>query len=50
MMHLTAETALDLIEGRLTSDERAVWEAHAQACKDCENEIEYWKRALGMLE
>jgi len=46
-MHLTTETALDLIEGRLVKDQEIFWIQHLEVCKDCTQDVGRW-RQLGI--
>src|SRR5689334_21533819 len=39
-MHLSLETALDLIERRLDSPEVRFWTAHIENCKECSEQME----------
>lgn len=45
-MHLSPETALDLIEGRLTTEKRNFWNNHLQSCDGCTRDVGQW-RELG---
>ena len=38
-MHLSLETALDFLEGRLVKDQVTFWSNHLETCKDCSQEV-----------
>jgi hypothetical protein len=42
-MHLSPESALDFVEGRLSDDQKATWSRHLDLCKDCTEEISRWR-------
>jgi hypothetical protein len=43
-MHLTNQAALDLVEGRLSKDEEAIWARHMETCNDCSMELLAWRQ------
>ena len=43
-MHLTTETALDLIEGRLASDQVGFWNQHLSTCSACAQDVAAWQK------
>jgi len=45
-MHLTTETAFDLLDGRLETEQEAFWKSHMKVCDACANEV----RQLQQLE
>lgn len=47
-MHLSSETALDLIEGRLQGEQHTFWNRHLQACNGCATDVSQW-RELGIV-
>ncbi len=42
-MHLTAETALDFVEGRLEKDQEDFWKHHLEDCIDCASDVHHWQ-------
>ena len=42
-MHLSSETALDFVEGRLPENQKAFWHRHLELCKECAAEISRWR-------
>jgi hypothetical protein len=42
-MHLSPETAFDLIEERLPENQRNFWYRHLELCKECTAEISRWR-------
>ena len=38
-MHLSTQTVLDLIEGRLETDQHTFWMQHLDFCKECNLEV-----------
>lgn len=42
-MHLSPETALDLIEGRLQQQQQIFWNQHIQACSGCKQDLGRWR-------
>jgi len=46
-MHLSAEMAFDLLEGRLLPDQSAFWRQHLEICRVCAGHVEEW-RTLGI--
>jgi len=49
-MHLTSEVALDLVEGRLSSDQEVFWRQHQEFCTECTEEIRQWRQILAHLK
>ena len=49
-MHMTAETAINLVEGRLKQGKRADWNAHALKCALCANDLVHWQNLIGVLK
>jgi hypothetical protein len=49
-MHLSPESALDFIEGRLSDDQKATWSRHLEFCKGCTAEISQWRDLEGALK
>jgi hypothetical protein len=43
-MHLSAETALDFIEGRLSQDQENFWRKHLEVCDRCTEDIGVWRQ------
>ena len=43
-MHLTTETALDLLGGRLHKDQEAFWKQHMQSCNNCTTDVQQWQQ------
>ncbi len=43
-MHLSLETALDLIEGRLEKEKEEFWRRHLGVCGECVREISRWQQ------
>jgi hypothetical protein len=46
-VHLSSETALDFVEGRLEKNQEGFWRGHLEICKDCRLDVGLW-RLLGM--
>lgn len=42
-MHLSSESALDLIDGRLPKDEEVFWNQHVKTCEACSNQVRQWR-------
>jgi hypothetical protein len=42
-MHLSSETVLDFLEGRLTSSNGEFWRGHLDNCAECRQEISRWE-------
>jgi hypothetical protein len=42
-MHLTAETALDFLEGRLDDGQKTVWNQHMEVCAYCTEYLGEWQ-------
>jgi hypothetical protein len=49
-MHLSAETMLDLLDGRLDRDQEVFWMRHLDVCKECTQEAARWKELNSELE
>ena len=43
-MHFTPETALDLLEGRLSKDQESFWNQHLQVCSGCKQDVDRWRQ------
>jgi hypothetical protein len=43
-MHLTADEALDLIEGQARESQVTFWTSHMVACDDCREQLKAWKQ------
>lgn len=43
-MHLSSEVALDLIEGRLQTDEAGFWTSHISTCAACAQDLNNWRK------
>jgi hypothetical protein len=43
-MHLSAETALDYLEGRLGKDQEAFWKQHTDDCSKCARDVLQWQQ------
>jgi hypothetical protein len=43
-MHLSPETALDLLEGRMDSVQDTLWREHLDVCRDCTQSVDQWKQ------
>jgi hypothetical protein len=43
-MHLSAETALDFIEGRLAKDQETFWRNHLEICNQCTDDVRFWRQ------
>ena len=48
-MHLSLDTALDLIEGRADSSQIEFWMNHIGACKSCGDQMEQWRHMKELL-
>jgi hypothetical protein len=46
-VHLSSETALDYVEGRLETEQEAFWKQHLEICKECRQDVGVWQ-ILGM--
>jgi hypothetical protein len=46
-MHLSSETALDFVEGRLVKDQETFWKDHLENCKECTQDVGRY-RQLGI--
>ena len=42
-MHLSAEIALDWIDGRLAKGQENFWRDHLELCKECTRDVEGWR-------
>jgi hypothetical protein len=49
-MHLNAEVALDLVEGRLDQKQQSFWKQHIEICKDCAQDVERWQHFKAELK
>jgi hypothetical protein len=49
-MHLTADEALDLLEGRARESQITFWTAHSEVCGDCQEQLKIWKQIHFMLK
>ena len=49
-MHLTTETALDFIEGRLNQDQEAFWKKHMDGCIECRRDLLRWQQIANDLK
>src|SRR5262249_41613523 len=43
-MHLSPETALDLIEGRMDKNEESFWQKHLEDCDPCRQQLGQWRQ------
>jgi hypothetical protein len=43
-MHLSSETALDFIDGRLAKDEETFWRKHMEICNQCTEDLGLWRQ------
>jgi hypothetical protein len=46
-MHLSSETALNFLEGRLEKDQETFWKQHLDVCQECTQDVGLW-RQLGI--
>lgn len=43
-MHLSSDTVLDFIEGRLAQDEQRFWRRHLEVCDTCTQDVSSWRQ------
>jgi hypothetical protein len=43
-MHLSSETALDFIGGRMAKDEESFWQRHLETCNQCTEDVGLWRQ------
>lgn len=43
-MHLSSETALDFVEGRLDKEREIFWRLHMEACSNCHDDVLRWQQ------
>lgn len=43
-MHLSTQTALDLVEGRLEAEQVGFWDKHMSNCAACTQEVAEWRK------
>jgi hypothetical protein len=49
-MHLSSETALDFVEGRLKKDQVGFWHNHITDCSDCTRDLAEWQKLETVLK
>src|SRR5262245_58360684 len=49
-MHLTTDTALDLVEGRLSKEHEVLWRGHMDVCNKCAKVVLQWQQVARELK